>query len=184
MSHSVKDPSSPAARWLKTNKRFLQLLGAILAIVHPEQFETGMQILYKIWKAPTLLRQDQFVADMLAVWACPFSGISVLCNARTPAHRDRLGQDNWYDILAPTGTYAAHTLDLPGLEIALPYNARSIVAICGRILAHATDFAPNGERVTFACFMRENVRKGMGLPRGTYSTIANLKGWDRLPHRV
>ena len=175
VSHSIKEPSSPAAKWLESNHRFLRLMGTILAVVHPEQYKTGLAILTRIQDDPNLLRQPEYVDNMSTIWCCPFSGISVLCNACTPEHRDPLGQNNWYDILATMGTYSRqHQFYLPGLGTSVSYGPGTVVAICGWLLSHAVDFAAEGDQAVFAGYNRESVRKWLNLPEGEYSTVDNI----------
>lgn len=171
VSLSIKDPQSPAAQWLKANHRFLKLMGTLLAVVHSEQYEAGMEILERIQRDPGLLRETEYVEEMLRIWLCPFSGISLLCNSRTPPHRDIFGQVNWYDLLATVGTHSKHELQLPGLGVSLPYSPGTVIALNGRLLTHTADFADDGERAVFACFMRRDVRLGMQMPEGDYSTV-------------
>lgn len=146
-------------------------MGAILAIVHPEQYDTGLMTLKRIEANPNELREPEFVGEMLKKWCCPFSGISALFNVRTPEHRDPLGQHNWYDLLATMGTYTEHQLQLPGLGTSVAYRPRSVVAIAGRVISHTADHPADGERGVFAFFSREGVRRSMELPEGGYSTL-------------
>lgn len=146
-------------------------MSCILAVVHPEQYEIGLAILDRIQKDPLLLRQPEYAEGMLKIWCCPFSGMSVLCNARTPEHRDSNGRDNWYDLLATVGTYHQHKLRLPGFHTSVSYNPGTVVAICGRVIAHAVDFVEEGDRVCYAWFMRDDVRFGLNLPKGNFSTV-------------
>lgn len=145
-------------------------MGTVLAVVHPEQYETGLAILDRIEGDGMSLRQPEAAEEMLKTWCCPFSGVTALCNARTPEHRDPNGRDNWYDILATVGDYKGHRLQLPGLGTSLTYDPGTVVAICGRLISHSVEFV-EGDRASLAGFMREDVRQGFDLPPGGYSKI-------------
>lgn len=167
----MKHPYTSAAKWLKANHRFISIASTILAVVHPEQYKAGLTILGLIEANPSLLREPNYVEEMLKIWCCPFSGVSVLSNTGTPEHRSPNGRDNWYDLLAMIGTYQRHRLELPGLDTTISYTPGTVVAICGRVISHKMDLPEGGEQVCFAWFMRDDVRVGFGLPEGGFSKI-------------
>ena len=80
--------NSRVYKWLKKNERFMSISGAILAVVHPEQYETSLKILNHIEEEPTYLREPEYVQTMLDAWCLLFSSCAIIVNHETPCHRD------------------------------------------------------------------------------------------------
>lgn len=123
---------------------------------------------------PESLREPEYLSVILDVWCCPFSGVAVMCNRETPRHRDPNGRDNWYDLLFTMGTYDNLDLLLPGLNSAFCYTPGTVVALCGRVLSHEAKSIISGDRVCYAWFMREDVRRYLHGPEGTYSNVRSI----------
>jgi hypothetical protein len=67
------------------------------------------------------------------------------------------------------GRYSDTTFRLPSLNAAFPYRPGTIVAIAGKIIPHSVDAIDTGDRVCFACFMRDDVRRYLQIPEGRLS---------------
>jgi Oxygenase domain of the 2OGFeDO superfamily len=117
--------------WLKKNERFVSICGAILAVVHPEQYETGLKILNCIAEEPMRLREPQHVERMLDAWCSPFSGCAIIANRASPCHRDVGSRHEWYDVICTMGSYGTTTARLPGLAAAFDYRPGTAIALCG-----------------------------------------------------
>ena len=107
--------NSRAYKWLKKNKRFISICGAILAVIHPEQYETGLKILTCIEEEPTCLREPEYVQTMLDAWCLPFSSCAIIANHETPCHQDAGNRHEWYNVIYTMGSYGTTTAWLPGL---------------------------------------------------------------------
>jgi hypothetical protein len=142
-------------------------MAGILAITHPEQFQAGISILQQVKSNPTLLREPGHFIHVLKTWCVPFTGVSIIANRETLSHRDVGGSPHWYDILATMGNYDHTTFHLPSLHAAFPYRPGTVVAIAGKVIPHSVDAIGDGDRVCFAWFMREDVRKYLDIPEGT-----------------
>lgn len=169
MSKALKK-SSCVKDWLQANTRFLAIAAAILALTHPEQFQAGLRILNAIKAKPQSLREPGNFIHVLTTWCLPFSGVSIISNRETTSHRDIGGSPHWYDILATMGRYSDTTFRLPSLNAAFPYRPGTIIAIAGKVIPHSVDPIDKGDRVCFAWFMRDDVRKYLQIPEGRLSS--------------
>ena len=138
VSWNLKD-NSRVYEWLKKNKRFVSICGAILAVIHPEQYETGLKILNCIEEEPTCLMEPEYVQTMLDVWCSPFSSCAIIVNHETSCHRDVGSRHEWYNVICIMGSYKTTTAQLPGLTAGFNYHAGMAIALCGQILAHKVD---------------------------------------------
>jgi hypothetical protein len=166
-------------QWLVQNRRFFFILGAILAVTHPEQYSVGIAMLMKLKDNADLLRQPEHMETVLKTWLVPFSGVSVICNRETQVHIDRGGAHCWYDILANMGTHPAIPFSIPGICARLTYRPGTVVALCGRLLAHQVP-PTSGDRVCYAWYMRDTVRSYLDFPNPSPSTPTTLH--QSFPH--
>ena len=160
--------------WITLNQRFLYIMTAVLAVVHPAQYTAGFMILQSLRNHPTLLREPAELLKVLRVWCCPFTGVSIICNRETPSHRDAQANPQWYDILATMGSYQDLHFHLTGLGMSFHYRPGTVIALCGKLLTHAVDQIEYGDRACFAWFMREDVRTYLGVEVGTPSTFSSV----------
>jgi len=73
------------------------------------------------------------------------------------------GHCNWYDLLISLGSYQGCNLLLPGVGLSLDYGPGTVVGLSGMALQHeVTQF--EGERVSFAHFMRDTVHEWATVP--------------------
>jgi Oxygenase domain of the 2OGFeDO superfamily len=157
---------APAAlNWLNEIMESSAILSAIIAVIHPELYNTGRGTLNRLRQVPKIQPQD-----VLNKWTSIFNGVSVISNRTTPLHRDGNSRFHWYDLLATFGRYQNCKLELPGLGVALEYGPGTVVGLSGSMLEHAvTSF--EGERVCYAYFMRDNVCEWARVPGGTYMNV-------------
>ena len=148
----------------------------ILAITHPEQYETGVKAFEIFSEDPDLLREPEMFREIIGSWWSPFSGVSVISNRRTPAHRDNNSRANWYDVLVTVGHYPTLGIRFPGLDTTFSYNNGTAVALCGQILTHEVAEIGYGSRWCFAWFMRETIRERLKLDAGEFSNIERVMG--------
>jgi hypothetical protein len=168
VSKSLKRCSS-VRDWLLQNKRFLGIMAAVLAVTQPEQFEAGVKILKHVTANRGLLREPAHFVQVLHTWCVPFTGVSVIANRETTYHRDIGGSPYWYDILATMGDYTTTLFRLPSLNAAFSYRPGTVIGIAGKIIPHKVDAVTDGDRVCFAWFMREDVRKYLDIEEGHLS---------------
>jgi len=144
------------------------LLSAILAVIHPKLYEAGRETLSRLRNIPEIEPGPQ---NVLRRWTSVFSGVSVICNRKTPLHRDSKSRFQWYDMLVSLGRYTDCDLDLPGLGVSLTYNPGTVVGLSGMMLEHAVP-SFEGDRVCYAYFMRNKVHERMDVPGHDYMTTS------------
>lgn len=155
VSASLRLPA--ASDWLDAISESNAILSAILAVIHPRLYDAG-------WETTRSLRDRPEICppDILSKWASVFTGVAVISNRSTPAHRDGHSRYNWYDILATLGNFRKCNLELPGLGISLEYGPGTVVGISGMLVEHAVD-SFEGDRVCHAYFMRDDVHEWAGV---------------------
>lgn len=96
-------------------------------------------------------------------WPSCFSGITVICNRKTPTHRDKGGRPEWFDILVSAGSHTSAHLDLPDLSAQLLYTPGTTIAICGKLFRHGVQTWEGGERLCYAHYLRNNVLNRLSI---------------------
>lgn len=120
----------------------------------------GDDILAKLRNLPT----TKSIADR---WNSVFTGIQVISNRVTPAHRDRKGRPEWFDLLVSIGdSCILPRLLINDLGLDMAYRSGTVVALCGTVFEHEVRSWGKGERVCYAHFMREAVRKRLDILAG------------------
>ena len=106
------------------------------------------------------LRASGPTMEIAKQWQSVYTGIAIISNRITPAHRDSKGKPEWFDLLM---NYAGHEtqpkLLIHDLGLELNYSSGTVVGLCGTIFEHEVRAWGDGDRVCYAHFMREAVRK-------------------------
>jgi hypothetical protein len=97
-------------------------------------------------------------------WQSVYTGIGVICNRITPSHRDSKGRPEWFDTLLNYENGGRPRFLLKDLGMDLEYSSGTVISFCGSILEHEVKSWGNGERICYANFMRESVRKYLDVP--------------------
>jgi hypothetical protein len=157
-----------------------KLINLTLSLINPDLFQSGLEMLRKL----RLLEQTKDIAQQ---WQSVYTGIAVICNRRTPPHRDGKGRAEWFDTLlnySEPGDSPRLVIDDLGLD--LDYSGGAVVAFCGSIFQHSVEFWGKGNRICYAHFMRESVRKRLGVApagwvyRGKYLPDETMTGQDNM----
>jgi hypothetical protein len=140
-----------------------EFLNFVLLLIHPSLHKTGSSILQ-------ILRNLEETSDVASLWTSVFTGISVISNRETPIHIDYNGRPEWYDLLTVKGSHSSRStrLDLPEMGLSLQYGPGSVVALSGQIFKHRVRFWGDGDRICYARFMREDVRKRFDIEPGDW----------------
>lgn len=147
------------------------LVGAAMSVIHPELFDMGVEAIRRL-NATGVVQKADTLPNILQHWSAPFSGLSLMNNRMTPAHRDNGGGYHWMDLLITVGRYRRGLLELPGLGIRVLYNAGTAVAVSGRVVRHAA--SAEGERLCIAYYMRENVVNKLGLGDPNWAHVGDI----------
>lgn len=121
------------------------------------------------------LRKGEKTKEIAQEWQSIYTGISIISNRTTPAHRDSKGRPEWYDTLisySDPSTQPKFLIQELGLD--LDYPSGTVLSFCGSIFQHEVKYWGEGDRVCYAHFMREAVRRRLNvapagwLDRGIY----------------
>jgi hypothetical protein len=137
---------------LKETKNVEKFLSLALSLIHPDLFRSGNLMLKK-------LRTLETTKEIASDWDSVYTGIQIISNRITPAHRDSKGRPEWYDLLAAVGGGSKPHLRIRDLGLELEYSSGTGVGLTGTILEHEVQAWGGGDRVCYAHFMREAVRK-------------------------
>jgi hypothetical protein len=145
--------------WLGITAPSERFLNEVLAVIHPSLHLAGEEALTKQRDAtPENVPRKR--------WTSVYTGIDVISNRLTKAHRDHNSQYHWYDMLVSLGHGSSPRLSLNDVGLTLEYGPGTIVALCGMVLTHEVESWGPGERVCVAHFMRENVLRRFKCPMG------------------
>jgi hypothetical protein len=109
------------------------------------------------------LRVSEHTMEIANKWQSVYTGIAIISNRVTPPHRDSKGKPEWFDLLMNyAGTAANPNLLINDLGLELEYPSGTVVGLCGTIFEHEVRSWGDGDRVCYAHFMREAVRKRLG----------------------
>lgn len=141
------------SRWLNATKAVERFLNLTLSIIHPDLFKSGALILQK-------LRALETTKDVASEWESVYTGIQIISNRITPAHRDTKGRPEWFDLLASlTGGGSIPHFLVKDLGLDFEYSSGTVVGLCGAAFEHEVQAWGGGDRVCYAHFMREAVRE-------------------------
>ena len=124
-----------------------------ISLIHPELFQMGLDMLRK-------LRDMEETEDVAEQWQSVCTGIAVICNRRTPHHRDSKGRREWFDILISySDDEISPRLLIGNVGLDLQYSSGTVVGFCGSVLGHEVQSRELQNRICYAHFMRESVRQ-------------------------
>jgi hypothetical protein len=84
-----------------------------------------------------------------------------------PSHQDLKERPEWFDsLLNYSGVGNRAELLIKDLGLTLEYLTGMVVGFCGSILQHEVRSLGNSDRVCYAHFMREPIRKCLDVPPG------------------
>nr|VWP01791.1 Cytochrome P450 monooxygenase AKT7 (EC (AK-toxin biosynthesis protein 7) [Ganoderma boninense] len=151
--------STRAADWMAAFEENGGILDGVLAITHPELYDSAQAVMKTIWREHA----------------------TVIINRSTLGHRDCHGAPGWYDLLVTLGNYGkTAVLELRGLGISIPYDAGSIVPLSSKLLVHGVPKV-RGERICYAFYMHSTVmhRFHIAVDSVTYSELPRSR--DEVP---
>jgi hypothetical protein len=105
--------------------------------------------------------------DVASKWQSVFTSITIISNRATPSHQNLKERPEWFDgLLNYSGVGNRAQLLIKDLGLTLEYSTKTIVGFCRSILQHEVRSSGNSDRVCYAHFMRELVRKRLDVPPG------------------
>jgi hypothetical protein len=162
--------------WIKLSNEVERFLNLTLSLTHPNLFESGILMLQS-------LRELETTKEVAEEWQSVYTGISVISNRVTPPHRDSRGRPEWFDtLMSYSDPRATPRLLIEDIGLDLEYHSGTVVSFCGTVLKHGVESWGDGDRVCYAHFMREEVRKRLDAPpagwvhRNMYHSGFNMEG--------
>ena len=164
-------PKLGSPDWLIDSNNVERFINLTVSLINPGLFQMGLEMLRK-------LRQHETTEEIAEEWQSVYNGISVISNRITPAHRDGRGRQEWFDtLLNYSDEEAQPRLLIKDLSLDLEYSSGTVVGFCGSIFQHEVLSWGDFDRVCYAHFMRESVRKRLDVPaaswvhQNTYTSI-------------
>jgi hypothetical protein len=146
-----------SSNWMGLSKEVEKFLNLTISLINPPLFQSGLQMLGK-------LRKNEQTKEIANQWQSIYTGISIISNRTTPAHRDSKGRPEWYDTLISYSDPSTRPRLLIGdLGLDLNYPSGTVVGFCGSIFSHEVKYWGEGDRVCYAHFMREAVRSRLDV---------------------
>lgn len=160
-SRSMRNPDIPSSEFLLRMKESLAVLGAILAVIQPALFLSGIEVLgYLADGGIETLPTDREVLKVVANhWASPFSALSVINNRQTDIHRDLHSPKSCYDLLYTGGAYSNGRFDVPALGLRARYEPGTVVGLLARIFPHGAASVKGTRFCLVQYFKQDMLRK-------------------------
>ncbi|KAG2129668.1 uncharacterized protein EDB93DRAFT_1095358, partial [Suillus bovinus] len=127
------------------------LVSAALHVMHPDLYLAGIQTQVRLgeWASQYELHD---MCYHLQHWTSVFNVVSVICNHRSPPHRDPKCRPEAFDIMTTTGIYHPVITDFINLGIKFLYNSGSMLASSCRLVRHHMH-VEEGNRIVTAWYM-------------------------------
>ena len=148
------------------------LLGAIVSIINPAVFRTGLHFIDEIRKHPHRVAKNENLGSLLESWTSPYTSASLISNRDSPLHRDRSGGYSTMDLLLSIGNYSMGRFHLPGIGYDFMYTAGTVIGVAGRVLEHGA--TSTGERLCYAQWNKQNVLDSLNLPKTEWIHVDHL----------
>ncbi len=152
--------------WLELQIRTNAIIGGILSIIHPEQYNSGIAMLRALRAYPEQVHKAEYLPKILGVWNAPFNVMTLMSNRLTPFHRDNGAGSPCYDVLVPLGHYSNGRIEMPGLGYRFRYDPGTVVGIPARIVRHGAICL--GDRVCLAYHNKTAVMDHLGMPKAAW----------------
>ena len=134
-----------------------KFLNLTLSLINPDLFHSGLEMLQR-------LRRSELTKDVAQQWQSVYTGIAIICNRKTPLHRDKKGKPEWFDtLLHYSETSVPHRLVIDDIGLDLEYSSGAMVGFCGSVLKHGVESGEIGNRICYAHFMKEAVRNRLDV---------------------
>ena len=129
-------PDAPTVQYLRNDHESLSLLGAVLALIHPQLAAIGLSVLRGFQKDLIRTSTTKHLGPVKLLYPSPSTAFSIISNRETHLHRDGRGYSPYYDVVTTLGDYTNGRFEVPGIGLRFKYNPGTIVGICGKVLAH------------------------------------------------
>ncbi|KAJ8583552.1 hypothetical protein M405DRAFT_748453 [Rhizopogon salebrosus TDB-379] len=143
------------------------LASAALRVMHPALYFAGVDTLLKLgrWARDSGLED---MCDRILHWASVFNVASIMCNRRSPPHRDPKCRPEAFDIMTSISVYHPTVMNIQNFSIKLRYDSCVMVAFSCRLAVHGMH-VESGDRIVWAWFMRDSVHNFVATPRPDFA---------------
>ncbi|KAJ3536045.1 hypothetical protein NMY22_g6207 [Coprinellus aureogranulatus] len=132
------------------------IIGAVLAIVHPELFDMQVDVLARLNNGEITVKHEETMEKVLQYWSSPFTGFALISNRETPFHRDTQGGKLLYDLVATFGRYRRGRFAVPLFGSRFAYGPGTVFILPRFLFEHGAS-SVMGDRVCFANFFKPKV---------------------------
>jgi hypothetical protein len=172
VSAELRKPDSDAHKWIKAMEDTTSFIGAVVSVINPAVFQTGLRFIGALERQPHLITKRENLNGLLACWTSPYSSASLMSNRDSPLHRDRSGEFSTMDMLLTVGNYTNGRFHVPGLGYEFMYTTGTVIGVVGRVLMHGA--TASGERVCYAQWNKQNVLATLNLPETKWVCVDDL----------
>ncbi|KAG1830856.1 hypothetical protein EV424DRAFT_1314940 [Suillus variegatus] len=143
------------------------VVSAALRVMHPDLYWAGMETQVRLGKWAARYELNE-MHHHLQRWTSVFNVVSIICNRRTPPHRDPKCRPAAFDIMTTAGVYCPVIMDFMNLGIKFLYDSGSILASSCRLVRHYMN-VEEGNRIVTAWYMRDSIHNFVGTPSTEYA---------------
>ncbi|KAG1892839.1 uncharacterized protein F5891DRAFT_986360 [Suillus fuscotomentosus] len=152
------------------------LVPAALRVMHPDLYRAGIKTQVRLGAWATQYQLED-MCHHLKHWASVFNVVSVICNRRSPPHRDPKCRPEAFYIMTTAGIYHPVIMDFMNLGIKFLYDSGSMLASSCRLVRHHMH-VEQGSRIVTAWYMRDSIHNFVGTPRTDYAKYGNVQRSD------
>jgi hypothetical protein len=161
----------PAQQWVAAMQETNMLIGAIVGVINPASFLTGVDCIKAIANDQNIVKREK-LEDLVAIWTSPFIAASLINNRNTPLHRDNGATYASMDILTSVGPFEIGKFKVPSLGYRFLFGSGTLIGLVGRVVPHAAEVT--GERLCYAQYLRENILDSIGVEEPGWMSIRQL----------
>ncbi|KAG1829556.1 hypothetical protein DFJ58DRAFT_671833 [Suillus subalutaceus] len=140
---------------------------AALRVMHPKLYVASISTQVELgnWAATQGLDD---MCTFLEHWTSVYTGAAIICNRKSPSHRDPKCPPEGFDILTCIGGYDHGVMHLTNLGIDLAYDPGVMVSYSGHLVRHGVQ-VNKGDRIVWSWFMRDSVHNYARTPCTEYA---------------
>lgn len=163
----------PTARlWLEAVQDHIAFLGAVLSVINPNQYNSGISAIEGIRSNPEKVKKRDLLPDLLNIWTSPSLAMSLMSNRDSPYHRNNGGSYASMDMLVSVRNYKEGKFRAPGLGMDFWYSSGTVITFAGCVIRHGATSDAN--RLCLSLYQKENVLLALDIPEPDWVHIDDL----------
>ena len=160
-------------QWIESMQVSSALLGALVAVMNPEVYNTGVRCIQAFNDDPDMVAKSGQLQELLEVWSSPYPVVSLISNQDSPLHRDNGGDYSSMDLLASVGDYVNGRFNVPGLGPDLLYSSGTVIGVASWVVHHRA--TARGQQLCLAMWLQQNVLASSNIPAPDWVQIQDLE---------